>query len=108
MMKIFLKIRLSNFFIFLRTILSLKLSQLIFRFYYLIKRRIYSILKFQAIKTTNYNIIPRDNITNLAISTYKGDIKLLLKYNFTFLNKSIKFNNTIEWNNNIINKGTRL
>ena len=108
MRSIYLKIILSDFFIFLRTILSLKLSQLIFRIYYLLKRSIYSLFKFRAIKTTNYNIIPRDNIINLEISNYKGDINLLLKYNFTFLNKSIKFKNTIEWNNKIINKGTRL
>ena len=89
--------------------MSLSILQIYFRVFYTLKRNFLILLRIKPIKLKNYDLtVSEVSYKPILEKHYDGDIDELLNLNFTFLNKSISFRNQIEWNQNNLNRGTRL
>ena len=78
--------------LFLYTILHLKVKQILYRVYYLIRGKYRRLVKFSYPSLSNYEVYTIRLYTSIAyLSSYKdGD--------FVFLNKSKHFTDNIDWN----------
>ena len=100
----------SNFFIFLRTINSLSYTQLLYRLFYIIKRKTLIFFKVKPLKINNdiIKIKLNSKYENILGNQYFGDLSKISGLKFEFLNKKINFKNSIYWNHPLMNEGTRL
>lgn len=100
----------SIFFVFLRTLSSLSKTQIFFRLFYVIKRKLLIFFKFVPLKLNDVesNLDTKKEFRSIIPKQYKGDIGEILNLEFSFCNKKIKFKNQINWNKNSMNEGTRL
>ena len=100
----------ASFFVLLRTITSLSISQIFFRIYYVIKRRTLVLSGVKPLKLKNKlkNYQSKIKFHNVFDRYYYGDFENLINLKFTFLNKEIIFNKEIDWNKKSMNEGTRL
>jgi len=103
---------LNKIILYYNTIRFISFHQIVFRLWYLIRRRLmidqFFYYNLQTTKNDLFSDVKKLSFKSSNIPHYQSSYSSLLRNEFTFLNQTISFGNQVDWHYSQLNEGTRL